>query len=105
MAVPGTLDQLGEPMYPGIHVKAAALFSELIRRRPYLQGNRRIALLATVRFLDLNGYDVAGGEDALAELALAIETGDVPLLSIAATLEALTVPRDADPSSSIQDVG
>jgi hypothetical protein len=45
------------------------------------------------------------GDDAMSELALAVEAGDVPLLSIAATLEALTARREEDPSGAILDVG
>jgi death on curing protein len=105
LGAPSALDEHGDPLFPGLHVKAALLFVELIRRRPYLQGNRRIALLATVRFLDLNAVDVVGGDEALSELALAIEAGEVPLLSIAATLEALTVARGTGPDSPMQDVG
>ena len=105
VAAPAALDEHGEPLFPGLHVKAAVLLEELIRRRPYLQGNRRIGLLVTTRFLEVNGLDVSGREDAMSELALAVEAGDVPLLSIAATLEALTVRRVDDAPGAILDVG
>jgi prophage maintenance system killer protein len=93
VAAPASLDEHGEPLFPDLLVKAAVLLTELIRQRPYLLGNRRIAQLASMRFLELNGLDVINGEDALSELALAVEAGDVPVLSVAATLETLTVPH------------
>jgi death-on-curing protein len=46
----------GEDAYPDVHTKAAALMQSLARNHPFLDGNKRTALLATIVFYGLNGY-------------------------------------------------
>jgi death-on-curing protein len=41
-------------LYPDLHSKAAALMFLLLKSRPFLWGNEITALLALLRFLDLN---------------------------------------------------
>jgi death-on-curing protein len=45
----------GRDLYPTIEGKAAALLHSLARNRALFDGNKRLAWLATVVFLDLNG--------------------------------------------------
>lgn len=47
----------GSPVYSSVHEKAAALMRNLIKLHPFLDGNKRTALLATILFLDENGFD------------------------------------------------
>ena len=73
----------GVDAYPTIEIKAAALLHSLASNHPLVDGNKRLAWLATVVFLDLNGlepkisdgqafdvvWEVASGESDLAVIS------------------------------------
>jgi death-on-curing protein len=80
----------GRDQFPGVHVKAAALFSALLRRRPFEPDNERVALRATRAFFDRNGFEVVADDDDLAELTQLTLEGRLPVLKIAAAFEADT---------------
>jgi death-on-curing protein len=48
----------GQDLYPDIFTKAAALISSLILNHPFDDGNKRTALLTTMLFIELNGYEL-----------------------------------------------
>lgn len=48
----------GEEFYPSIEEKAASLLFGLARNHAFIDGNKRVALLATLQFLNLNGHDL-----------------------------------------------
>jgi death on curing protein len=48
----------GEEFYTEPPQKAAALLLGLARNHAFLDGNKRIALIATLQFLNLNGIDL-----------------------------------------------
>ncbi len=81
----------GHELFPGFHVKAAALFLELLHRNPFERGNRRIALVAAIVFLNLNGFDVVAGDADLADLTSMASAGSLSLIEVAAAFEAATV--------------
>lgn len=90
-ALPCALDDEHE-RFPGVHVKAAAMLAETLRRQPFAHGNDRVALMTVVVFLSLNGYDIDAPEEDLAELSRIVAEGELPLLHIAAALEAASTP-------------
>ena len=90
-ALPCALDDEQE-RFPGVHVKAAAMLAETLRRQPFAHGNDRVALMTVVVFLSLNGYDIDAPEEDLAELTRIVAEGELPLLHIAAALEAASTP-------------
>ena len=49
----------GEDAYPDLFTKAAALLESLARNHALIDGNKRLAWVATRLFLVLNGADVA----------------------------------------------
>lgn len=53
----------GEDAYPTFASKAAALLDSLARNHPFIDGNKRIAVLASFVFLEINGYDVEVTDD------------------------------------------
>lgn len=77
-----------------MHVKAAALFLEMLRRSPFERGNRQVALLAAVVFLNLNGFDVTADDKDLAELTSMAAGGTLSMIEVAAAFEASTVMLD-----------
>ena len=44
--------------HPSIEAKAAALMFGLARNHAFIDGNKRVAVLATLQFLNLNGHDL-----------------------------------------------
>jgi death on curing protein len=48
----------GADAYPDLAAKAAAMLHSLVLNHPFVDGNKRTAVLATLVFLDLNGYVV-----------------------------------------------
>jgi death-on-curing protein len=71
----------GENAYPSIDLKAAALMHSVAANHCLVDGNKRLAFLATVVFLDLNGYDVDLTDDEAFALTMDVACGalrDVP---------------------------
>ena len=48
----------GEEFYPTVEAKAASLLFGLARNHAFIDGNKRVALLTTLQFLNTNGYDL-----------------------------------------------
>ena len=85
----------GEDAYPGIHEKAAALLHSLARNHALVDGNKRLALAATIAFYGMNGLRLTLTNDEAYDLVMSVATGaldDVP--DIAAALERGTAPRE-----------
>lgn len=84
----------GRDAYADLHEKAAALLHSLARNHALVDGNKRLALAATIAFLGINGLRLTLGNDHAYELVIAVATGeldDVP--SIAAVLRTNTALR------------
>ena len=48
----------GTEFYPSIEAKAATLLFGIARNHAFMDGNKRVAVLATLQFLNMNGYDL-----------------------------------------------
>ncbi len=48
----------GEEFYPSIEAKAASLLYGIARNHAFIDGNKRVSVLATLQFLNANGYDL-----------------------------------------------
>lgn len=81
----------GVEAYPDLFEKAAALLHSLVSNHPLVDGNKRLAWMCTVVFLDMNGVDMADiDQDRAYDLVIDIAAGkaeEVPL--IASALRAL----------------
>ena len=83
----------GEDAYPGIHQKAAALLHSLARNHALVDGNKRLALAATIAFLGMNGIRLTLNNDEAYDFVIGVATGasdDIP--SIATMLEPNSAP-------------
>jgi death-on-curing protein len=84
----------GEDAYAGIHEKAAALLDSLARNRALVDGNKRLALAATIAFYGMNGLRLTLTNDEAYRLVMSVATGELDEVpAIAATLERGTAPR------------
>ena len=66
---------MGQEAYPILPAKAAALMHSLACNRALLDGNKRLALLATVVFLRINDYRLALSDDEAFDLTLSVAAG------------------------------
>jgi death-on-curing protein len=75
-----------EDSYPTLELKAAALLHSLTNNHALLDGNKRIAWLATVVFCDLNGVEPGLTDDEAFELVWEIAGTDLEVAAMAARL-------------------
>ena len=66
---------LGQDAYPDLLTKAAALMQSLARNHPLVDGNKRLAWLATYVFCAKNGVELDPGDDEAYDLVIAVATG------------------------------
>jgi death on curing protein len=76
----------GADAYPRLEEKAAALLHSLARNHALVDGNKRLAWLATVVFLDLNGRTADLDDEAAFDLVMAVAEGSLDVAEIAARL-------------------
>jgi death-on-curing protein len=78
---------LGRDAYPDLLTKAAALLHSLARNHPLVDGNKRLAWLATYVFLAKNGVVIDPDDEHAYELVVAIAAGSIEeVAEIAETL-------------------
>ena len=65
----------GKDAYPDLDGKAAALLHSLASNHPLVDGNKRLAWLATVVFLDLNNREVRLSDDDAFDLVMDVASG------------------------------
>jgi death-on-curing protein len=78
----------GQDAYPTLETKAAALLHSLARNHPLVDGNKRLAWLATYVFLAKNGVELDPDDDAAYEFVIAVAAGTLDdIEEIAAVLQ------------------
>jgi death-on-curing protein len=85
---------LGEDAYPDLCAKAAALLHSLARNHALVDGNKRLALAATLAFLGINGYRMTLTNDEVYDFVIAVANGALDgVPEIADVLREGTAPR------------
>lgn len=78
----------GQDAYGTLYEKAAALMHSVARNHALVDGNKRLALAATIAFLGLNGVELTLTNDEAYELTISVATGSRDQVAeIAAILE------------------
>ena len=77
----------GEDAYPTLGLKAAALLHSVASNHALVDGNKRLAWLATVVFLDLNGSRPDVTDDQAFSLVMDVASSDLSLENIATRLQ------------------
>jgi death on curing protein len=80
---------LGQDAYPDVFRKAAALMHSLARNHALVDGNKRLAWLATYVFCAKNGVELDPDDDVAYDLVVAVASGAID--DVAAIAEALRV--------------
>lgn len=68
---------VGTDLYPALLDKAAALLHSIARFHPLVDGNKRLAWLATYTFVTLNGAYVTATNDQAFDLTIAVASGQL----------------------------
>ncbi|HEV2722640.1 MAG TPA: type II toxin-antitoxin system death-on-curing family toxin [Thermoanaerobaculia bacterium] len=82
-----------EATFSGVHLHetifemAAVLLYGICRNHPFVDGNKRTAVGASLTFLDMNGIEVDAGEDEFYDLVIGVAEGRVSKASVAVFLE------------------
>ncbi|MFA7323719.1 MAG: type II toxin-antitoxin system death-on-curing family toxin [Candidatus Nanopelagicales bacterium] len=76
----------GQDAYSGLPLKAAALLHSLVRNHALVDGNKRIAWLAAIVFLDLNGCRSDCTHEQAFDLVMSAAVGVIDVPEIAEEL-------------------
>jgi death-on-curing protein len=86
----------GKDAYPDLDAKAAALLHSIARNHALIDGNKRLALAATLAFYGLNGRRLTLTNDEAYDLVMNVATGQLDTAdAIAAVLRPATQPPRA----------
>lgn len=83
---------LGQDAYPTLAAKAAALMHSLAGNHPLVDGNKRLALLATAVFLRINGHVIDLTDDEAFTLTMSVAAGELDLDGIQEQLRLAPAP-------------
>lgn len=65
----------GEELYPSIQSKAARLGFSIIKNHPFLDGNKRIGILAMMVFLDINRIELSCSDEDIIDIGVGVASG------------------------------
>ena len=82
----------GQYLHPSLHEMAAACLFHLIQNHPFIDGNERIGLAATIAFLGLNDVWLESPSEELLEMVLKVARGEIGKPEIAVFLRERCVP-------------
>ena len=83
---------LGQQAYPTLAGQAAALMHSLAGNHALVDGNKRLALLATVVFLRINGYHLDLTDQEAFDLTVAVAAGQLDAAQVAGRLRLVPTP-------------
>lgn len=84
----------GKDAYPSLDAKAAALLHSIARNHALIDGNKRLALAATIAFYGLNGRRLTLTNNQAYDLIISVATGQLDNAEdISAVLQHATEPR------------
>lgn len=91
LAKPRQLEAYGDPP-PDAAALAAAYGYGIAHLHPFVDGNKRTSLVATLLFLALHGYDIDASPEERYLTWMALAAGDLPEADLAAWLRARLRP-------------
>lgn len=77
----------GEEIYPDVFHKAAAMIRGIIGDHPFVDGNKRTAMLAGLTFLSENGLNFRGPNGSIEDYAVKIAVDHLEVSEIAGWLQ------------------
>ena len=83
----------GKYLHGTLTEMAAAYLFHIARNHPFVDGNKRTALMTTLIFLGLNGRSLEARGDELADLVLGVAAGKVSKAQTGVFIERYSRPR------------
>jgi death-on-curing protein len=77
----------GEMVYKNLYEIGAAYFFYIIKNHPFIDGNKRVGLLATLTFFEINGFIVEVDSDSLYQLTQYVADSTLTLEDVAKFFE------------------
>lgn len=77
----------GKELYPAIFEKAAAMLHSLVLNHAFVDGNKRTAIVSTLVFLELNGFQLDVKQEELVQAVLKIESKKLNLRKLSLWLK------------------
>ena len=85
----------GAYAHEGLFAMAAAYLFHIVSNHPFVDGNKRVGLLAAQVFLDLNGVALEHESKAFYDLTMAVAEGRLGKAAVAAELERIAKSKPA----------
>jgi death-on-curing protein len=78
-----TQNVFGEDLYPEVVDKAAAIIRGIVADHPFVDGNKRTAILSGLTLLELNGFKFKAVPGEIEDFAVVVATShlDIPKIS------------------------
>ncbi len=84
----------GEYLHPSLWDMAAAYAFHIAENQPFLDGNKRAALVTALAFLEVNGTDIDDPEGKLYEAMMAVAAHHLDKTGLASVFRDLAVARE-----------
>lgn len=85
----------GTFVHDGLFAMAAAYLFHIVSNHPFVDGNKRVGLLAAQVFLDVNGVTLEHDSEAFYALTMGVAEGRIDKLAVAAELERIAKSKPA----------
>ncbi len=82
----------GTDAYPSLATKAAALLESLVKNHPFIDGNKRIGVLASFVFVELNGFEIEATNDEVVDTVLALIIREIDFEALITRVESWLRP-------------
>jgi len=73
----------GNDLYPDLFRKSAALLDSLVNNHPFMDGNKRVGIVAAAMFLRINGVKLKCTQTELVSMTMQVATNHPPIGDIA----------------------
>jgi death-on-curing protein len=99
LARPKNLAAYGNPA-PSLYDLAAAYAAGIARNHPFVDGNKRTALVVSLTFLEIDGIEVDANEEDIAVMFERLAAGKLKEQQLAVWLETIAIGRKQRPRRS-----
>jgi death on curing protein len=82
----------GTDAYPSLAAKAAALLESLVKNHPFVDGNKRIGVLASFVFVKLNGFEIEATNDEVVDTVIALIIREIDFEALITRVESWLRP-------------
>ena len=95
----------GYDLYEGVITKAVVLCEAIIKNHPFVDGNKRVGVMAMLKFLEINGYSTSNiPDDVLYDIAVGFAKGSLKREEAVGMLESFLLEHIDDYASCAEEV-